>query len=183
MQNLKKVALLSLFAILGLNASAQDSKTDAHQITIIIPEVALLDIETDAARDFEADFPTTKEAGDKLTAAGKNSTLWLNYSSILGSQESRRIDVKAEKLVAGVDISVEATESATGAGTLGKPTGTVLLTDTEQPIVTSIGSTYTNTGSKNGHQLIYSFATPDETYANLRADKTAVKITYTLADN
>lgn len=183
MQNLKKVALLSMFAVLGLNASAQDKNTDGHQITVVVPEIALLDIETDARRDFEAAFPTTKEAGEKLAAAEKNSTLWLNYSSILGARESRRVDVRISKPVDGVDINVVAGEVSTGAGTWGKPTGLLLLTDADQTVVEGIGSTYTNTGAKNGHQLTYSFSTPDENYAKLRAGKTDVTVTYTLADN
>lgn len=183
MQNLKKLAILSFFAALGFNASAQDKSADGHQITIVVPEVALLDIETAERKDFAATFPTTLEAGEKIAAAEKNSSLWLNYSSILYKTESRHIDVRASALIPGVDITVEAGESTSGSGTLGKPTGSVILTEKDQPIITSIGSAYTNSGAKNGHQLTYSFSTPDENYAKLRAGKTAVTLTYTLADN
>ena len=83
MQNLKKLTFLAVFAAFGLNASAQDRQADGHQITIIVPEIALLDIEAIERKDLTATFPTTLEAGDKIAAAEANSSLWLNYSSSL----------------------------------------------------------------------------------------------------
>ncbi|MDZ7877118.1 MAG: hypothetical protein U5L45_05585 [Saprospiraceae bacterium] len=184
MKIFKRLTILTTLTVLGLGAQAQDTKTDNHTITIVVPDIAILDLETGARKDFSATFASTKEAGDKVVLPAANTDLWLNYSSILSSSvESRRVDVKASTLVPGVDISVEAGASSTGFGTKGTPMAALVLTTRDQPIVNKIGSAYTVSGAKNGHLLTYSFATLDENYANLRAATTPVTVTYTLVDN
>jgi hypothetical protein len=186
MKFFKKITVLSALTALSFQLSAQDTRTDNHQITITVPNVALLDLETSGARNFTAAYTATAEAGDPLTAPATNNALWLNYSSIIPSTvTSRRVDVKASALVAGVDISVTAGTSATGFGTKGTPTAPVTLTTTDQPIINTIGSAYTVSGAAKGHQLTYGFTVLDANYGNLRANTTgtAVTVTYTLVDN
>lgn len=184
MQKIKRLTILAVLAILSFGAKAQDTRTDNHQITIVVPDVALLDLETGVSKNFSATFSSTKEAGDKVVLPTANTDIWLNYSSILPTAVgSRRVDVKASGLVEGVDISVEAGASSTGFGTKGGATGVITLTTSDQTIINKIGSAYTVTGAKNGHLLTYSFAALDATYANLRAASTAVTVTYTLVDN
>jgi hypothetical protein len=189
--NYQKFTILS-FLIVSLfvfNANAQDTQTDNHQITVVIPNVALLDLETSVSKNFSAAFTqaTPFEAGDKITIPVANSDLWLNYSSILAATGlgsiSRRVDVKASALVPGVTISVVAAASTTGFGTKGTPTAAVTLTTADQPIINTIGSAYTVSGPSNGHKLTYSFAALDANYAALKAGSTVVTVTYTLADN
>lgn len=188
---IQKLTLLGLFSIVAFafNAKAQDTQTDNHQITVVIPSVALLDLETSVSKNFSAAFTqaTPFEAGDKITIPAANTDLWLNYSSILAAtglgSTSRRVDVKANALVPGVTISVVAGASATGFGTKGTPAPSVTLTTTDQPIINSIGSAYTVSGPSNGHRLTYSFAALDVNYAALKAGSTVVTVTYTLADN
>ena len=187
--NYKQLTLLSLIFVsaTALEAMSQDTRTDNHQITVVIPDVALLDLESSVSKNFSATFTQTgpAEAGDKITVPTANANLWLNYSSILPTTVlSRRVDVKASALVTGVSISVlAATATATGAGTKGTPTAAVILTTTDQPIISTIGSVYTVTGPNNGHLLTYSFAALDADYAALRAGSTPITVTYTLADN
>lgn len=189
--NLKKITQLIFLSIssLAFNANSQDTQTDNHQITVVIPNVALLDLETSLSKNFSAAFTqaTPFEAGDKLTIPAANGDLWLNYSSILAAtglgSTSRRVDVKASALVPGVTISVVAAPSTTGFGTKGTPSASVTLTTADQPIITAIGSAYTVSGPSNGHKLTYSFAALDANYAALKAGSTVVTVTYTLADN
>jgi hypothetical protein len=184
---MKRILGLAIITFLGFKASAQDTQTDNHQITVVIPNIALLDLESSVAKNFTSTFvqPTPLEAGQKITAPTSNSDVWLNYSSILPSTVvlSRRVDVKLNALIAGVDISVVAGASSTGFGTKGTPTSAVTLTTTNQPLINSIGSAYTVSGASNGHNLTYSFAAADANFANLRAASTAVTVTYTLVDN
>ena len=187
----KKITLLSFFSIsiMAFTAKAQDTQTDNHQITVVIPNVALLDLETSASKNFSAAFTqaTPFEAGDKITVPAANADLWLNYSSILAAtglgSTSRRVDVKASALVPGITISVVAAPATTGFGTKGTPSASVTLTTADQPIVNAIGSAYTASGPNNGHKLTYSFAALDANYAALKAGSTVVTVTYTLADN
>ena len=184
---MKRILALALIAFLGFKSSAQDGVTDNHQITVVIPNIALLDLESTVTKNFTSTFvqPTPLEAGEKITAPANNTDTWLNYSSILPATVvlSRRVDVKLNALLPGVDISVVAGASATGFGTKGTPASTVTLSTTNQPLINSIGSAYTVTGASNGHNLTYSFAAADANYENLRAASTAVTVTYTLVDN
>lgn len=175
-------------SLISMTIMAQDTQTDNHVITINVPNVALLDLETsiEGGKNFEANFiqGTPLEAGEKITDPEDNSDTWLNYSSILPSgTESRRVDVKASVLVPGVDIKVTAGKSATGKGTLGTPAGEVTLKTDGQEIVSKIGSAYTTSGPSNGHKLTYVFEANDDEYGKLVEQKTAVTVTYTLADN
>lgn len=185
MKKLKRIAILSALTILGLGAQAQDTRTDNHQITIVVPDVALLDLEA-TSKNFTTTFvqPTPLEAGERLTNPSNNTDLWLNYSSIIPSTvTSRRVDVSTSALVPGVDVGVTAGSSSTGFGTKGTPTSEVTLTAAAQPIINGIGSAYTVSGVSKGHQLTYTFKALDANYANLRAASTPITVTYTLVDN
>ncbi|WP_221392212.1 hypothetical protein [Dyadobacter sp. NIV53] len=183
--NLTFTFVLTLALGSSVSLFAQDTNTDNHQITVEIPTVALLDLETAGTKNFTATFtqPTPLEAGDKLTAPALNNSLWLNYSSIQAGTTTKRVDVNSSALVNGVDIHLVAGTSASGFGTKGTPTAGFNLTASDQTLINGIGSAYTVSGPNNGHQLTYTFAAADANYANLRSGNTTVTVTYTLADN
>lgn len=184
---MKRILALALFTFLGIKASAQgDGVADNHQITVTVPTIALLDLEATSSKDFSATFvqPTPLEAGQKITNPANNTSVWLNYSSILPltGVTTRRVAVKVNAVVPGVDISVVAGTATTGAGTRGTPGAAVTLTTADQNLITGIGSAYTATGVSNGHNLTYSFAAADGNYANLRGSSPVITVTYTLID-
>ncbi|AWV98884.1 hypothetical protein DJ013_12155 [Arcticibacterium luteifluviistationis] len=172
---------------MSVTSMAQDTQTDNHVITVKVPNVALLDLESTASKNFNAEFTqaTPLEAGEKITKAQDNSDTWLNYSSILvdGGASSRHVDVKIDELVPGITIKVKAGNASTGEGTLGSTGGRVTLSTVDQVAVAGIGSAYTETGASKGHRLTYSFNAPNSSYADLRAKDYAVTVTYTLADD
>lgn len=181
-------SLFSVFILAvgsGFNAFSQDTNTDNHQITVEVPTVALLDLETAGTKNITASFTqaTPLEAGDKLSAPAANSTLWLNYTSIQTGTTTKRVDVKSSAVINGIDINLVAAAAATGSGTRGTPTAGFNLTAADQTLINGIGSAYTVSGPNNGHQLTYSFNSTDANYANLRSGSTTVTVTYTLADN
>jgi hypothetical protein len=179
----------SMFVVMlaGLSgrAVAQDTQTDNHQISVVVPVVALLDLETSGTKNFTASFtkPTNDEAGEKILAPAANNTLWLNYTSIQAGTTTKKVNVKANALVDGVDIHLVAANAAGGAGTKGTPTAGFNLLTTDQTLISDIGSAYTSSGPTNGHQLTYTFLADDANYAALRSGSTTVTVTYTLADN
>jgi hypothetical protein len=142
---------IALSAVFTNSFGQNDTRTDNHTITVVIPNIAILDLEA-TARDFTSTFAMpgtgTGEAGDKIAVPVNNTDLWLNYTSILPATgaASRRVDVKASALVPGVDIRVLAATATTGAGTFGTPTASLILTTADQPIVNTIGSAYTVSG-------------------------------------
>ena len=183
----KSKLLVLLCALAPAFAIAQDTQTDNHTIGITIPSVALVDIEPSASKNITMNFTAPTEAGLPIEAPAPNNTLWLNYSSIKdASNPTRTISVKLNALVAGVDIKVTAAVAAgSGDGTLGTPSASLVLTATDQPIITGIGSAYTGNGANNGHNLTYELEVGSATasYADLEASTTSATVVYTISDN
>lgn len=189
----KAPSLLLAFAATVLlnysNLNAQDSNTDGHNLTVVIPEVALLDIEINGPVTLSPAAP--EEAGDPIdfTSVDDNS-LWLNYSSIVGSSSEPSRSVSANlsgNLPPGANLIVEASAaSSDGAGVKGSSVGSVTLAlpATDYTVITNIGSCYTGDGPNKGHNLTYSLSENTANYGDLDFDADyTVTITYTLSDN
>ncbi|NBA87315.1 hypothetical protein GVN16_16190 [Emticicia sp. CRIBPO] len=181
---------LVCFIGLGLGSSfGQDTKTDNHTVSITIPEVAILDLELSTSKNLTMNFVAPTEAGNPITAPVNNTTLWLNYSSIVeptGVDASRTVSVKTSALIPGVDIKVTAgADAGAGAGTKGVPVAAgVTLTTTDQNLITGVGSSWTDTGVSKGHQLTYAVSlTSAATYSSLVSGTSTVTVTYTLSAN
>ena len=188
-----KNLLFATFAIIGLSLNTSfaqsDTKTDNHTVAITIPEVSLLDIELSTSKNLTMNFVAPTEAGNAITAPLSNTTLWLNYSSIVeptGVDASRTVSVKASAVIPGVDLKVTAgADAGAGAGTKGTPVGGgVTLTTTDQTLISGIGSSWTDTGTSKGHQLTYAVSlTSAASYGSLLSGLSTVTVTYTLSAN
>lgn len=186
MKKNKFIAIVITLSAAFTTSFGQDSRTDNHTVTVAIPNIAILDLEA-GTKNFTSTFSmpgAAAEAGEKINVPAANNDLWLNYTSILPSTgvASRRVDVKADVLVPGVNIKLVAGAITTGAGTRGTPTAGITLSTTDQPLVTGIGSGYTNTGVNNGHQLTYTYEALDGNFSAIRANNHTVTVTYTLVD-
>ena len=183
---------LMAFLLVGVAtlATAQDGATDNHKITINIPEVAILDLESATSKDITLAPTKPTEAGSALDFSGAtDETLWLNYSSIVGSttDASRTINVKvsAGTLPAGINLKLTAAADAgTGAGTTGTPGSTLTLSTTAQDLITGIGSCYTGTPHNNGHKLTYALESAGTaSYGDIDFDDaTTVTVLYTITE-
>ncbi len=189
MNKLKLTIAMSLFAaVISGNLSAQDTNTDSHTITISIPKVALVDIEPSATKNLTLGFTAPTEAGNPIVASPTNNSLWLNYSSIKSGSDTRSISVKLNTTISGVDIHVTAAPP-TGTGTLGTSAGVLTLTNTDQTIISGIGSAYTGNGANNGSNLTYAVAAGSgpggvANYADLQVTATTqATVLYTISDN
>jgi hypothetical protein len=169
---------------------AQTSNTKSHDITISIPEVALLDLKSSTSSSaiaLNAIAPT--EAGNSLDfSSATNSDIWLNYTSVIGSSKpSRKVSAFIEGTIPeGVVINVTASNyTGNGRGRNGTPVGNVRLSNNMQDIVTNIGSCYTGNGPNNGHRLTYKMDLDNSgsSYEKLKYDQSAnISITYILSD-
>lgn len=162
-----------------------DTETDNHDVSIVIPNFAILDVEPEATASIslEADEPT--EAGTALNFTNATNTdLWLNYSSIVAASETRKITVETSAATpAGLELKVTAAAYAgtDGGGTTGSPTAEVTLSTTATDIVTGIGSCYTGDGNTNGHNLSYSLNADDANYGDIVSTAgTTITVTYTI---
>ena len=169
--------------VLGLSTAylQADNETDNHNITLAVPQIALLDIESASAIDISVTLVAPDEAGDPMASQTDNS-LWLNVTSIVNSGNTRNISVKIDKVVLGLDVKVvAATYSGLGNGNWGTPNPEFALTTTDQTLVNGITSGYTGDGAENGYQLTYT-VDPDETaFDALEASSPSLVVTYTLA--
>ncbi len=184
---MKRVLLFMAIVIMSLTkvSYGQDGLTDTHTIAIGIPQVALLDIEgTSKAITMLLTAPV--EAGLGVTDA-TDATLWLNYSSIKASAgATRTVSVKLSAVTAGVDLKVAAAAAASGyVGTVGTVGSQLTLTTSDQVLISSIGSCYTQDGASKGHQLTYTL-TPQSgvNYGDIVAQTatTPITVTYTISN-
>lgn len=187
-KNYKNIALFLFLLVIG-NLSAQDN-AGSHKITLQIPEVALINVYSNSAISLGNN--TVIDAGNPLNFEDTDSNVWINYSSIIGSQSqpSRDISIRISEgtIPAGVKLYVKvAKDIGAGAGTMGKPISTTQeLTTNPLTIITDIRSAYTGTGANKGNNVQYSLKLSDapNAYANLNFDQSnTLVINYTLSDN
>ena len=191
MKNFTTILATLLISIFATQVVAQtDSNTDAHDVQIIVPEVALVDVEpANSTITLSPEAPT--EAGEFLDFSNAtDNSLWLNYSSIVGSKSdpSRKVTVAIsnETVPSGMDLYVSAAKANSGKGKIGAPLGRVKLENTATDLISGIGSCYTENGENFGHQLTYSLQLSDDDNAVASIDfdeATTLTITYTLTDN
>lgn len=169
--------------ILGLSTaySQADNETDSHNITLAVPQIALLDIESASAIDISVTLVAPEEAGDPMASQTDNS-LWLNVTSIVNSGASNSISASIDQVVPGLDVKVvAATYAGSGNGYWGTPNSEFALSTSDQTLVNGITSGYTGDGAGNGYQLTYT-VDPDETaFDALEASSPSLVVTYTLA--
>ena len=191
-----KLTKLFLAAVIVLTANAsfaQDTNEASHTVTINIEEVALLDLEATAGTAIILKGTAPTEAGEAVTFGddATNATIWINYSSIVGSttEPARNVSVQITDgaVPAGLKLTALASADAgNGAGTMGEASAVLTLTVDSQDIITGVGSAYTGDGATNGHKLTYQlgYATDAATdYGSLDFDNSDVlTITYTLSD-
>ncbi|NCA81068.1 MAG: hypothetical protein EOM76_13000 [Sphingobacteriia bacterium] len=176
--------------VLSANAVAVpgDSKTASHNVGISVSKFALIDIET-SGNDININLTpnSVDEAGMGLNFDNvTDNSLWLNYSSIVGSNHTRSISASiTEGLPAGVSLKVAASAPASsGKGTLGASAATTATTLTTGgiTIINGIGSCYTGNGANNGSNLTYSVVVNDDNYASILEDDYSVTVTYTISE-
>ena len=167
-----------------------DNNIDEHGVAIEIPEVALVDVEG-LDRNITLTPQAPKEAGEFLDFSdATDNSLWLNYSSVVGSktEASRKVTVAITngEVPGGMDLYVAAGGIGSGKGQRGVAAGKVKLTDIATDLVNGIGTCYTENGVEKGRQLTYGLqlASDEDAVSSIDFDDaTTLTITYTLTDN
>ena len=180
---MRKVKILVLMSslVVALSGLGLAQVTDAHQVTMQVQDVALLAIiGGNITLTIGAPGTPGLPPGDAT-----NSTCRLQYTALVPLSQNRSITVAWDSgnvAPAGTQLSVTATPAGLGSGaTEGASAGSVIISDSPQPVVTGIGSCYTGTGGTDGAQLAYLL---DITNGSLLVSgETQVAIvTYTLTD-
>ena len=183
-----KRCFLAFLILFGLNVVVKaqaDDKDDTHGLTIEMPEVALLDLESATARNFTMTFTPPTEAGLSISNPIPDSRMWLNYSSIKSvADPTRTVLVKINSNISGgIAFSVFAMSPVGGIGAVATMPGIASLSNADFPLLTGIGSCYTGSGVGSGHNLIYNVTYSPGSYGDIRATNQAFTVTYTLTDN
>jgi hypothetical protein len=179
----------SLVVFSFLIAEGQSSRAE-HKVNVEIPEVALLGLVSEESGGINLMPVAPGEAGDpiNLSDVQQNKGIWINYSSIIRSQNHRRKVVAAiqGEIPAGLRLVVEA-KAATGGGggKLGTPAGKVYLSTEPTEVISNIGSCFTGRGVNNGHLLTYRLEAGSEieNFENPAQTQAALQVIYTLTDH
>ncbi|WP_111709678.1 hypothetical protein [Lutibacter citreus] len=187
-----KILILIIFFTTIIKIHSQNSNKYSHSVSITIPEVALLDLESSKDKNLKFDIKAPTEAGSAINISNINYDMWINYSSIVNSSSTSRnvgVQITDGKVADGLQLNIYAWRDVRkGEGQMGKsPTSLLKLTDSEVTnLITGIGSAYTGNGPDKGHRVLYYLTKSNdkEYYSKLNSDQSDIlTITYTLTDN
>lgn len=184
----KQLKIILFVVIVGLPLFAcPQTDEDNCSVQFSLPEIALLDIEPTSTTNIELSLTTDPESGLPLTSNdAANQSLWINYTSSLptgGNNRTVTVQVSGGSIPAGININLSSSAySGSGQGTLGTPSGILILSTTPKTLITNIGRCFTGNGQNNGHRLNYSLSISD--FQALRYNNSStIQVVFTLTDN
>lgn len=188
--HMKKLLSICFVCMSFVSVFGQIDNTDNHTVTVIIPEVALLDLESAGLKNFTMNFTAPTEEGLGIGNPDDNEDVWLNYTSIIKPSTiaaGRTINVKTQAAPpGGINFTVKAApySGIGGGGTPGtRVNSNLTISTTPINIITGIKSCFTGNGPTNGHKLTYGATTGPAGYSGLVSGTKTVNIIYTLTDN
>ncbi|MBO6516249.1 MAG: hypothetical protein JJ975_06835 [Bacteroidia bacterium] len=189
---LKRYIPIAILLLLGGQSNAQDEENKGHHVAISIPEVALVDLESNSGKNISLVVNPPEEAGEAVDMSqATDSSLWLNYSSVRGkpSEPNRSVyaRITSGSVPSGLRLRVKTMAYAgAGDGKLGVPANNngKVLNNNDRRVVKNIKTCYTGDGAGNGHQLIYSLEFRNNQYSQIDFEDSGVlSILYTITDN
>lgn len=188
MKNLAIILVAALAIFTTTNTFAQDSKNAGHNVKVQIPNVALIDIESNGNSTIALAPEAPKEAGEFLDFSNaQDKSLWLNISSVIGKRGKRKITaaITSGSIPGGLELEAQATwGNNKGRGTLGNGVSKVKLSRTPVDIVRNVGTGYTGDGANRGYNLWYGLKLKNnEEIHKINFDQSnTLTVTYTLTD-
>ena len=176
-----QLILVSLFFAITCLVFGKDTNIASHSIKIVIPKIALLDIESVSAKDITLKMVPPSEPGNSLVDA-MDKSIWLNVTSVAESGSLRDITVKLDKPMKGIDLLVVSdVYSGSGYGKWGVPLSEITISPNDQTLINGIKSGVTGDGAFNGFNLKYSAQIVDSDYENLHSSTGGdITVTYTI---
>ena len=176
-----RLVVVFLLSVITFMIYADDDKDDIHTIRILIPKIALLDIESVNTKNITLKMLSPSEAGDALMSASDNR-IWLNVTSVIESGNARTITVKIDEPLTGVDLKVMSDAySGAGFGSWGTPQPEITLTQLDQTLVSGIKSGETGDGAHSGFNLKYIAQSNNTNYGKITSTNgKSITVTYTL---
>lgn len=96
------ILMFSHYSILG-----QDNEDGANTVSIEIPEVAILDIESNGSENISLALNPPREAGQSIDfSEAVDSSLWLNYSSVRSVPTENNRSIYARLVSGSVPVAL-----------------------------------------------------------------------------
>ncbi len=158
-------------------------------VCVNIPNVANLGLISSTGQSINLKCQIPENSGEAIIT-DTDSSLWLNYSSIVSSTDNKRsisAMISSGTLPDGLSLKVSASEDhGNGDGKIGTAvSNAVSLSKYNQIVVDNIGSGYTDNGANKGHQIFFSLMYDPSLndYKKLRSDiNTSVTVSFTFTD-
>ncbi len=178
--NIIRLSLVIIF-ISGTLLISRDNNGTSHTLTIVMPKIALLDIESVTSNNITLTMASLSEAGDPIVS-NINNNLWLNVTSDNTSGNARDVSVKIDAPTNDLDLKVVSdVHSGSGFGSWGAPQPELILTAADQTLVSGIKSGYTMDGANNGFYLKYKVESNNSMYGEIASTTVNnITVTYTL---
>jgi hypothetical protein len=178
--NIIRFSLVIIF-LSGTLLISRDNSGASHTVTIVIPKIALLELESVPSSDITLTMASPSEAQAPILRNIDNN-LRLNVTSFFGSGNTRDISAKIESPLNGLDLKVVSeAHSGSGFGSRGVPQPELILTTADQTLVSGIKSEYKMDGANNGFNLKYTVISNNIMYAELASSsENNITVTYTL---
>ena len=173
MKFLRYISFFVLIICLRSVAYAGDHEV-SHKARVMIPEVAMLALHNGGSQGVQFSVGAPNTAGDQVHLQSVDqSSVWLNYSSVLGN------------IPEGIALKVKTGQNAQiGIGETGTSNGIIHLSNNPSDIISGIGSCYTGHGINKGQQLTYELEiNNDQFYHNNELNDLRLSIVYTLTDD
>jgi len=162
-------------------AQAQDNVT-SHNITMGLPEVALL---ATTSGGVNLTLSAATVAGEAVQSSISDSSAYVQFSSVISDAAPRTLSAKfTGTLPGGTTLTARVLDpNANTVGTFGTPVATdVTLTTVDATLVSDIGSCYSGTAYRM--KYTWGLDNPSANYADIRATASAsliVTLTLTAA--
>ena len=181
-----KLSILSTFILYFVQMHSQIIDNKSVTINTIIPEVALIDIES-VNQSVLLNLQPNNNSGEQLnTSLVQDNSTWINYTcSLAQNSPSKKISVQiiSGEIPKGIEILLLAGNyQGSEIGNHGISNGTVILNNFPQSLISNIGASLTGEGLNNGHQLNYSLRIIDYGLLDFE-DSTSITISFTLTDD
>lgn len=176
------LAVLAVSLSMGVKMQAQTNSSD-HAISLGLPEVALLGTQSGPVN---LQLSGALAAGDAVEASKSDSSAYIQFSSVITDGSPRTLYAKyTGSIPAGTFLKALVKDPGINAsGDYGTLIATdVTLSNTDNILVTDIGSCYSGTAADDGYNLKYTWGldNPEANYADIRATASAaVTVTLTI---
>ena len=159
----------------------------SHEVSVKMPEVALLRLESTGSPNIDFELKAPLEAGHPLDISElRISKYWLNYSSVHPANlpDRKVYATLSGNLPPGTVLFVEASPySGKGQGKKGSSSGRKILSGQPVEIINGIGTCFTGKGINQGHLLTYSLELDNSNYTAIGAGNyNHIQVIYTIAE-